>query len=51
MLGADLTKQLRIDALEQYVAGLRTRYGYTVNEKALAQAMGPRASTPVEADE
>jgi peptidyl-prolyl cis-trans isomerase D len=51
VLGADLTKQLRIDALEQYVAGLRTRYGYTVNEKALAQAMGPRASTPVEADE
>lgn len=50
-LGADLTKQLRIDALEQYVAGLRTRYGYTVNEKALAQAMGPQTTVPLEGDE
>jgi peptidyl-prolyl cis-trans isomerase D len=47
-LGADLTKQLRIDALEQYVAGLRTRYGFTVNEKALTEAMGRPASAPVE---
>jgi len=47
-LGADLTKQLRIDALEQYVAGLRTHYGFTVNEKALAQAMGPQSTAPVE---
>lgn len=47
-LGAELTKQLRVDALEQYVAGLRTRYGYTVNEKALAEAMGRPASAPAE---
>ena len=41
-LKADLAKQLRIDLLEQYVAGLRTRYGFTVNEKALMQALGQR---------
>jgi peptidyl-prolyl cis-trans isomerase D len=41
-LKADLAKQVRVDVLEQYVAGLRTRYGYTVNEKLLKQALGPR---------
>jgi peptidyl-prolyl cis-trans isomerase D len=40
-LKTDLGKQLRIDVLDQYVGGLRTRYGYTVNEKALRQALGP----------
>ena len=38
--------RLRIDVLEQYVAGLRTRYGYTVNEKVLKQALGPQADQP-----
>jgi hypothetical protein len=41
-LKADVAKQVRIDLLEQYVAGLRTRYGYTVNEKLLKQALGPQ---------
>jgi peptidyl-prolyl cis-trans isomerase D len=39
-LGGEVGRQVRIDLLEQYVAGLRTRYGFTVNEKALTQAMG-----------
>lgn len=41
-LKADVAKQVRVDLLEQYVGGLRTRYGYTVNEKLLKQALGPR---------
>ena len=41
-LKADVAKQVRVDLLEQYVAGLRTRYGYTVNEKLLKQALGPQ---------
>jgi peptidyl-prolyl cis-trans isomerase D len=40
-LQTELGRQLRIDILDQYVGGLRTRYGYTVNEKALKQALGP----------
>jgi peptidyl-prolyl cis-trans isomerase D len=39
-LSGEVGRQIRIDLLEQYVAGLRTRYGFTVNEKALTQAMG-----------
>ena len=45
-LKADLAKQVRVDLLEQYVGGLRTRYGYTVNEKLLKQALGPRTEQP-----
>jgi peptidyl-prolyl cis-trans isomerase D len=45
-LKADLAKQLRVDVLEQYVSGLRTRYGYTVNEKLLKQALGPQTDQP-----
>lgn len=41
-LKAELAKQIRIDILEQYVGGLRTRYGYSINEKLLKQAMGPQ---------
>jgi peptidyl-prolyl cis-trans isomerase D len=41
-LKADLAKQMRVDLLEQYVGGLRTRYGYTINEAALKQALGPQ---------
>ena len=37
---------MRIDLLEQYVGGLRTRYGYTVNEKLLKQALGPQTEQP-----
>jgi len=45
-LKADLTKQLRIDLLEQYVAGLRTRYGFKVNEKVFLQAIGKQPGQP-----
>jgi peptidyl-prolyl cis-trans isomerase D len=37
---ADLARQQRIDLIDQYVGGLRTRYGYTVNEKKLVEALG-----------
>ena len=40
------TKQVRIDLLEQYVGGLRTRYGYTINEAQLKQALGPQTEQP-----
>jgi hypothetical protein len=43
---AELTKQMRIDLLEQYVGGLRTRYGYTINEAMLKQALGPQTDQP-----
>jgi hypothetical protein len=36
----DLTRQMRIDVIDQYVSGLRTRYGYTVDEKKLVEALG-----------
>ena len=39
-LKADLTRQMRIDLIDQYVSGLRTRYGYTVDEKKLVEALG-----------
>jgi peptidyl-prolyl cis-trans isomerase D len=42
----DVANQMRIDVLEQYVAGLRARYGFTVNEKVLKQALGPQAEQP-----
>jgi hypothetical protein len=42
-LDSELGKQLRVDLLEQYVGGLRTRYGYKVNEAVLKQALGPQA--------
>jgi peptidyl-prolyl cis-trans isomerase D len=42
-LDSELGKQLRVDLLEQYVGGLRTRYGYKVNEDVLKQALGPQA--------
>jgi peptidyl-prolyl cis-trans isomerase D len=42
-LKTELAKQLRIDQLEQYVGGLRTRYGYTVNEGVLKQALGSQS--------
>jgi peptidyl-prolyl cis-trans isomerase D len=49
-LKADLAKQLRIDLLEQYVAGLRTRYGFTVNEKALLQTLGVKGQADQDGD-
>ncbi len=45
-LKADLTRQMRIDLIDQYVGGLRTRYGYTVDEKKLVEALGaPQEAT------
>jgi peptidyl-prolyl cis-trans isomerase D len=44
-LKADLTKQLRVDALDQYVGALRTRYGSTVNEKLVTDALGVQPDT------
>ena len=41
-LKAEVANQVRIDLLEQYVGGLRTRYGYKVNETLLKQALGPQ---------
>jgi len=50
-LKAALAERMRVDLLEQYVAGLRTRYGFTVNEKALLQALGQQLGQPeVEGD-
>jgi peptidyl-prolyl cis-trans isomerase D len=45
-LKTELAKQVRIDLLEQYVGGLRTRYGYTINEAQLKQALGPQTEQP-----
>ena len=45
-LRADLAGQLRIDLLDQYVNGLRTRYGFTVNEKLLKEAVGGQQEAP-----
>jgi peptidyl-prolyl cis-trans isomerase D len=42
----DVANQMRVDLLEQYVAGLRARYGFTVNEKVLKQALGPQPEQP-----
>ncbi len=39
-LKAELARQQRIDLIDQYVGGLRTRYGYTVDEKKLVEALG-----------
>jgi len=39
-LKSDLSRQMRIDLIDQFVGGLRTRYGYTVDEKRLVEALG-----------
>jgi peptidyl-prolyl cis-trans isomerase D len=36
----DLARQLQGDTLVQYVGGLHSRYGFSVNEAALKQALG-----------
>ncbi len=50
-LGTELANQMRVDILEQYVAGLRTRYGFTVNEKALTEALGAQTAQTTDIDE
>jgi peptidyl-prolyl cis-trans isomerase D len=37
---AEISRQMRIDLIDQYVSGLRTSYGYTVDEKKLVEALG-----------
>ena len=39
-LKGELARQLQQDVLAEYVAGLQTRYGLTVNDAALKQALG-----------
>jgi peptidyl-prolyl cis-trans isomerase D len=43
---ADLTRQMRVDLLDQYVAGLRARYGFSVNEKLVMEALGAQVAQP-----
>jgi peptidyl-prolyl cis-trans isomerase D len=45
-LKADLTKQMRVDILDQYVGGLRARYGFSVNEKLVMEALGGQQTQP-----
>jgi peptidyl-prolyl cis-trans isomerase D len=45
-LTADVAKQLRIDILNQYVGGLQNRYGFSINEKVLLQALGVQQGQP-----
>jgi peptidyl-prolyl cis-trans isomerase D len=39
-LKSELTRQFQSDVLAEYVAGLQTRYGLSVNDAALKQALG-----------
>jgi peptidyl-prolyl cis-trans isomerase D len=45
-LEAELTRQMQTDILAQYIAGLQTRYGVSVNEPALRQTLGGGRDTP-----
>jgi peptidyl-prolyl cis-trans isomerase D len=45
-LKADVAKQLRVDVLHQYVGGLHERYGISINEKVLLQALGVQSGQP-----
>jgi peptidyl-prolyl cis-trans isomerase D len=39
-LNDELTRQLQSDILAEYVSGLETRFGLSVNDEALKQALG-----------
>jgi peptidyl-prolyl cis-trans isomerase D len=43
-LKEQLAKQMREDLIRQYIDGLRVRYGATVNEKLLEEAIGKKTS-------
>jgi peptidyl-prolyl cis-trans isomerase D len=45
-LKGELARQLQGDVLAEYIGGLQTRYGLTVNEAALKQALGPERDVP-----
>jgi hypothetical protein len=39
-LKSELNRQLQSDILAEYIAGLQARYGLSVNQEALRQALG-----------
>jgi peptidyl-prolyl cis-trans isomerase D len=45
-LKSELSRQLQTDVLAEYVAGLQARYGLTVNEAVLRQAVGADRDQP-----
>jgi len=45
-LKTELARQLQGDVLAEYIGGLQTRYGLSVNEAALKQALGPEREQP-----
>ena len=47
-LKGELTRQLQTDVLAEYVGALQVRYGLTVNQAALKQALGPERERPVD---
>jgi peptidyl-prolyl cis-trans isomerase D len=42
----DVAKQMRVDIMHQYVGGLQNRYGFSINEKELLQALGVQSGQP-----
>jgi peptidyl-prolyl cis-trans isomerase D len=45
-LKTEITRQMQSDVLAEYLAGLQARYGVTVNEAALKQALGTGSDQP-----
>jgi peptidyl-prolyl cis-trans isomerase D len=45
-LKTDLERQMQTDILAEYINGLQTRYGATINEAALKQTMGAEREAP-----
>jgi peptidyl-prolyl cis-trans isomerase D len=45
-LKTELTRQLQGDILSEYVSGLQKRYGLTVNQELLKQALGTEREQP-----
>jgi peptidyl-prolyl cis-trans isomerase D len=45
-LKTELTRQMQNDVLAEYLAGLQARYGVSVNEAALKQALGTSGEQP-----
>jgi peptidyl-prolyl cis-trans isomerase D len=39
-LKSDLAREMQADVLGEYVAGLQARYGFSVNDAALKEALG-----------
>ncbi len=45
-LKGELARQLQTDLFAEYIGGLQTRYGLSVNDAALKQALGPEREQP-----